>query len=76
MDSTNFSDLDAGGGAGAGPGEAEALSAAVLKAAVEGALTAEWRKQHPQTEPASELLKRILAERRRRWEEDQLASSR
>jgi type I restriction enzyme S subunit len=46
--------------------------AAVLKAAVEGALTAEWRKQHPQTEPASELLKRILAERRRRWEEEQL----
>jgi type I restriction enzyme S subunit len=46
--------------------------AAVLKAAVEGALTAEWRKDHPQTEPASELLKRILAERRRRWEEEQL----
>jgi type I restriction enzyme S subunit len=46
--------------------------AAVLKAAVEGALTAEWRKEHPQTEPAAELLKRILAERRRRWEEEQL----
>jgi type I restriction enzyme, S subunit len=46
--------------------------ASVLKAAVEGALTAEWRKRHPQTEPASELLKRILAERRRCWEEGQL----
>jgi type I restriction enzyme S subunit len=46
--------------------------AAVLKAAVEGALTAEWRKEHPQIEPAPELLKRILAERRRRWEEEQL----
>ena len=46
--------------------------ASVLKAAVEGTLTAEWRKQHPHTEPASELLKRILAERRRRWEEQQL----
>jgi type I restriction enzyme S subunit len=46
--------------------------ASVLKAAVEGALTAEWRKQHPHAEPASELLKRILAERRRRWEEGQL----
>ncbi len=46
--------------------------ASVLKAAVEGELTAEWRKQHPHAEPASELLKRILAERRRRWEEDQL----
>lgn len=46
--------------------------ASVLKAAVEGALTAEWRAQHPATEPASALLTRILAERRRRWEEAQL----
>lgn len=46
--------------------------AAILKAAMEGALTAEWRKAHPDVEPASELLKRILAERRRRWEEAQL----
>jgi type I restriction enzyme S subunit len=44
----------------------------VLKAAVEGALTAEWRKQHPDVEPASVLLDRILTERRHRWEEDQL----
>jgi type I restriction enzyme, S subunit len=47
--------------------------ASVLKAAVEGALTAEWRAQHPHTEPAIELLRRILAERRRRWEEGQSA---
>ena len=48
--------------------------ASVLKAAVEGALTADWRARHPhpQVEPASELLKRILVERRRRWEKDQL----
>lgn len=46
--------------------------ASVLKAAVEGALTAEWREQHPDTEPFSSLLTRILAERRRRWEEAQL----
>ena len=46
--------------------------AAVLKAAVEGKLTEEWRKQHPDIEPASELLKRILAERRKKWEEDNL----
>lgn len=46
--------------------------ASVLKAAVEGELTAEWRKRHPNVEPASELLKRILAERRHRWEEEQL----
>jgi type I restriction enzyme S subunit len=46
--------------------------ASVLKAAVDGSLTADWREQHPNVEPASELLKRILAERRRRWEEEQL----
>ena len=38
--------------------------AAVLKAAVEGKLTEGWRKAHPDVEPASELLKRILAEHR------------
>ena len=47
--------------------------AAVLKAAVEGKLTAEWRAKHPGTEPASKLLERILEERRRKWEEAQLA---
>ena len=39
---------------------------------MEGTLTAEWRQQNPQTEPAGKLLKRLLAARRRRWEEDQL----
>ena len=46
--------------------------ASVLKAAVEGDLTAAWRKEHPHIEPASELLQRILAERRQRWEQEQL----
>jgi len=46
--------------------------AAVLKAAVEGKLTEEWRKQHPDVEPASKLLERILAERRQKWEEAEL----
>lgn len=46
--------------------------ASVLKAAVQGDLTAEWRKQHPDAEPASVLLGRILAERRQRWEQEQL----
>ena len=41
--------------------------ASVLKAAVEGKLTEDWRKQHPNVEPASKLLERILAERRVRW---------
>jgi hypothetical protein len=47
--------------------------ASLLKAAVEGDLTREWREQHPDAEPASELLKRILVERRKRMEADQLA---
>jgi type I restriction enzyme, S subunit len=46
--------------------------ASMMKAAAEGALTAEWRLQHPYTEPSGELLKRILVERRRRWKQEQL----
>lgn len=45
--------------------------ASVLKAAVEGRLTADWRAAHPVTEPASALLARILTERRHKWESDQ-----
>ncbi len=68
-----FSDLDAGVAALERARDKLKLHrASVLKAAVEGALTAEWRAQHPNAEPASELLKRILAECRRRWEHDQL----
>lgn len=69
-----FSDLDSGVEALKRAREKLKLyRASVLKAAVEGVLSAEWRQQHPHTEPASELLKRILVERRHRWEEDQLA---
>lgn len=46
--------------------------AAVLKAAVEGKLTEQWRKDHPDVEPADQLLKRILAERRAKWETEEL----
>ena len=45
----------------------------LLKAAVEGVLTAEWRQQHPPTETGAQLLARILTERRARWEAKQLA---
>jgi type I restriction enzyme S subunit len=41
--------------------------ASVLKSAVEGRLTEDWRKQHPNTESANKLLERILAERRTKW---------
>lgn len=54
--------------------------AAVLKAACEGTLVpteAELAKQEYRSyEPASELLARVLAERRARWETDQLAKLR
>ena len=42
---------------------------AVLKAAVEGELTREWREAHrEEIEPASGLLERILEERQAKWE--------
>ena len=47
--------------------------ASVLKAAVEGKLTEEWRKKHPDVEPADKLLERILVQRRKKWEEAELA---
>jgi len=37
------------------------------KAAVEGKLTEDWRKAHPDVDPASKLIERILAERRAQW---------
>lgn len=45
----------------------------LLKAAVEGALTAEWRANNPPTETGAQLLERVLEERRARWEAKQLA---
>lgn len=47
---------------------------AVLKAAVEGNLTKEWREANQgELEPASTLLERILKQRRQKWEAEQLA---
>lgn len=47
----------------------------LLKAAVSGTLTADWRAhaQHPATETGAQLLERILQQRRARWEAKQLA---
>lgn len=39
------------------------LKQTVLQNAIQGKLTAEWRKEHPAEEPASELLKRIKLEK-------------
>lgn len=47
----------------------------VLKTAVEGKLTEEWRAAHKdELEPASVLLERIQKERREKWEAEQLES--
>lgn len=41
----------------------EFLKQSILQEAIQGKLTEEWRKQNPDVEPASELLKRIKAEK-------------
>ena len=51
----------------------EQFRQSVLAAAFRGDLTADWRAAHQNVEPASELLLRIRAERRRRWEQAELA---
>lgn len=69
-----FSELDAGVAAlERARANLKRYRASVLKAAVDGSLTAQWRSEHPDAEPASKLLERILAERRRKWESNQLA---
>lgn len=45
----------------------------LLKAAMDGALTAKWRTQHSPAETGAQLLEHILKERRARWEARQLA---
>ena len=42
----------------------------VLAAACSGRLTEDWRREHPDVEPALELLKRIREERIRRYEKE------
>jgi type I restriction enzyme, S subunit len=45
----------------------------ILKAAVTGELTREWREKNTPNETGADLLKRILAERRAAWERAELA---
>lgn len=47
----------------------EQFRQSVLASAFRGDLTASWREQHPDTEPASALLARIRDERRRQWQQ-------
>jgi type I restriction enzyme S subunit len=51
----------------------EKLRQSILASAFRGDLTTDWRKKHPDVEPATELLKRIRVERRERWELAELA---
>ena len=51
----------------------EKLRQSILAAAFRGDLTKDWRAKHKDVEPASELLKRIRVERRKKWEEAELA---
>lgn len=46
----------------------------VLASAFSGELTADWRREHPDVEPAGELLERIRPERKRRWIENYAAN--
>ena len=65
-----FSNLDAGvDGLQTAQKQLERYRLSVLQAAVEGRLTAQWRQENPDVEPAEELLERILEERREQWEE-------
>jgi len=49
------------------------LQKSILNSAFRGDLTKEWRANNPDVEPASELLKRICAERRALWEAELIA---
>jgi len=44
----------------------------ILQEAIEGKLTAEWRQQNPDVEPANELLKRIAAQKKQLIKEKKL----
>lgn len=62
-----FSDLDAGVAAlERARDKIDLYRDSVLKAAVEGTLTASWRKEHPNFDTVLELLKRIAAARDKR----------
>ncbi len=69
-----LSDLDAGvAELKAAQQKLKAFRQSLLKAAVEGDLTAAWRAKNKPIETGTQLLERILTERRARWEARQLA---
>ncbi|MDA3823704.1 MAG: restriction endonuclease subunit S [Bacteroidales bacterium] len=52
------------------------LRQSILASAFRGDLTADWRKKNSAVEPASVLLERIRGERRKKWDENELAKMR
>lgn len=69
-----LSDLDAGvAELKAAQKKLQQYRQSLLKAAVDGSLTADWRAKNPPQESGADLLTRILKERRARWEAKQLA---
>jgi type I restriction enzyme S subunit len=69
-----FSDLDAGiVELNAGQKKLVQYRHSLLKSAIEGQLTAAWRAENEPQESGEQLLARLLTERRRQWEEKQLA---
>ena len=65
-----FSNLDAGmDDLQAAGQQLERYRLSVLQAAVEGRLTADWRRTHD-PEPADQLLERILEEHKKSWEDN------
>lgn len=66
-----FSELDDGEAALArARADLETYRKSLLKAAVTGELTADWRAANPAAETGDQLLQRILAERKARWAAD------
>lgn len=55
------------------PGLLKNLRQSILAAAFRGDLTKDWRAKNPDVEPAEKLLQRVRAERRKKWEEAELA---
>lgn len=64
-----FAELDGGEAAlQRARGDLETYRRALLKAAVTGELTTDWRAANPPEETGEQLLQRIIAERKARWE--------
>lgn len=68
---TLFAEIDAGEAALADARAGmETYRKALLKAAMTGELTANWRRNNPPEETGEQLLQRILSDRRTRWKAD------